>query len=592
MVSSGVFAQAGSRDSAEPGEPAIVDQYLLWAEQAIAAGRWTQAREALERAADFSGVSSDISYLLALVRARGGENRGAILEAIGRACEANRWSSYSEAQARLLEADQLIALRRYSAALTALERAGESADAATLRLAALRGRAETGEDTPAWTAAGTAGFLRQMLDTMNRYPRDSRPLRLLFEYERGRNPGEMDQALVDLALRRLPHLIETDTELGWMAAPFIRDRAEAGRLVAAYRAGGIARTGTANFWPNPASIAPALELGLISEEAAAGELFSAPVTPNGTGTIDRAWILAVSDLIHGAEGRKLFAEQLLSFTGIIIADDDRDGYPESRAQYRDGMLQEYSFDADQDGLADFSLFFGAGDVRWAEQTAPPEAAAGTSALPAIPVKSGGLPKALILWERYPAVQRVMLDNTIYLPAPDSFQFAPVRFVELAGGGGYPGLHYPRWNVDAPRINRRSLAAASVTIQRPSVEFRGAQEQIYLKDGIPFRAEEILNGIAVSETIFEKGWPVIQYLDLDLDSRMETVRRFRRPPSGGADPLQYRWYIESIERDFNGDGKFEYGEVYRADGSVVYSWDMDGDGIREYSEIKRNGENKQ
>jgi hypothetical protein len=53
------------------------------------------------------------------------------------------------------------------------------------------------------------------------------------------------------------------------------------------------------------------------------------------------------------------------------------------------------------------------------------------------------------------------------------------------------------------------------------------------------------------------------LDMDLDGRMETVRRF----------------------DTNGLRSSENGrnaELYREDGSIVYSWDLDGDGKHDYS----------
>jgi hypothetical protein len=72
--------------------------------------------------------------------------------------------------------------------------------------------------------------------------------------------------------------------------------------------------------------------------------------------------------------------------------------------------------------------------------------------------------------------------------------------------------------------------------------------------------------------------------------METVRRFRRPQPPW-DPLDYRSLIASSQSDWNGDGTYTTGEVYPADGSVVYSWDMDGDGIREHLETKTGNQQK-
>jgi hypothetical protein len=142
----------------------------------------------------------------------------------------------------------------------------------------------------------------------------------------------------------------------------------------------------------------------------------------------------------------------------------------------------------------------------------------------------------------------------------------------------------------PRISRRSLVSFSVVIRRPSAEFKGAVEWIDLDRGVPLRAMEVLNGRTVSVTEFVMGRPLLQRIDLDLDSRMETLRRFRRAP-GASDAaadetaIDYRRVVEYTESDWNGNGVFETSEEYREDGSVVYSLDMDEDGIREYSETR-------
>jgi len=533
----------------ELGDPAIAEKYLLWAENAIGMGRWRQARAALERAADFADVSSDISYLLALARSEQDENRKLVLESLQRAIGTGRWMRYTEAHARLMEADQLIFLRRYSAALDTLAAyraaAGETADAAILRLAALKGllnRNRRPEPRPASLSLPVqAEFRRRMLETMDNYPRDPRPLRILFDYARGREPDRDDIALVEIALRRLPFLLESDQELAWMAAPFIGDTAEARRLVAAYRAGSLKPRQSADFKPHPASIIPALNLGLIDDNGATEEFFTESV-------LDRAHITGIGKLLRSEEGRNYFAEKLHSFTGAIIEDEDRDDHPESRAVYHQGNLQEYYYDADQDNVTDMFIMFIAGAPQQAE-----------------------LPAMLILWERYPLVRRAVVGNEIYLSAPGGFSFAPVFFEELGGSGKYAGLLFPRRNSRGQSISRRVVSAYASSVQRPSAEFSGGVEQVFLNRGIPVRAEVTLNNTIVSVTEFESGYPVIQRVDMDLDGRMETVRRFDKSD------------IRSSESDWYGDGIFGSAELYREDGSVVYSWDLDGDGAREYSE---------
>jgi hypothetical protein len=577
----GVWAAGGAGAEDERGDSAAAERYLSWAEQELAAGRRAEALAGLERAADFADVSSDLSYLLALVRSHEGKSRWAVLEALNRALEAPRWVRYTPAQARLLQAEQLIALRQYSAALSALADVPAGADAAALGLAAFKGLAgnAAAPESPD-PVSPRAEFRRRMGEALDRYPRDPRPLRIFFEYARNRNPAPEDQDLMELVLRRLPFLLETDPDLAWMAAPFVRDFESARRMVAACRAGGYGPGRGGNRGPHPASVPAALNLGLIGDEDAVEELLS-PAAP----VLDEALIIELGDLLRSEKGRNLFAEKLLVFTGIILSDEDRDGYPEGRARYRDGTLEEYRHDADQDGLDELVVSFDAGGVpRWAEQTLV-SGPTGRGEIPALPRTEGELPRALILWERYPAVLRVELEGQIFTPRPGDFQFGPLRFTDLAGSGTYAGLGFPRRESRSAPLTFRTLVSFSLTVQRPSAEFPGAVEWIDLDRSIPRGAVEILQGRIVSSTEFEQGVPVLQRLDLDMDGRMETLRRFRRIKYREEDPLAYQKIIEFSESDWNGDGMYETGELYLEDGSVVYSWDMDGDGIREYSEVR-------
>ncbi|MDR0495251.1 MAG: hypothetical protein LBG95_06465 [Treponema sp.] len=563
FVTVNAFAQQSPfvNDEPERGDSAMAERYLLWAEDAFTKGNWAEARASLERAADFADVSSDISYLLALVRSQENESRLLALETVKRAIGTNRWRHYTEARARLLEAEQLITLRRYSSALNSLAAyktlAGEDADSALLRLAALKGLVNGGGDSEPDSRArafsppfAPVEFRRYMLETIDRYPRDPRPLRLFFEYASRRDPDRDDIALMDIAVRRLPFLLETDQELAWMAAPFISDADEARRLVLAYRAGSL-RHRADNFKPNPASIIQALNLGLLDDNDAIDELFTESV-------LEREILAAIGNLLRGDEGRDYLARKLHSFTGAITDDEDHDGYAESRAIYHEGSLQEYYHDADQDGVADLFVAFIAGSPQQAEMMILPEL-------------GNGRTQVLIYWERYPSVLRTIWETESYTPAPGAFQFSPVKFTELCTSKTYAGLLFPRRDSRASGLNRRMLASFAASVQRPSPEFKGGVEQVFLERGRPVRAEVTLNGSIVSFTEFENGYPLIQRLDMDLDGRMETVRHFDRKG------------LRSSENDRNGGGLFAAAELYREDGSIVYSWDLDGNGKFDYEQ---------
>jgi hypothetical protein len=395
---------------------------------------------------------------------------------------------------------------------------------------------------------------------------------------------------MDLVLRRLPYLLDAEPRLAFMAAPFIKDREEARRLVGAYRG---------SRKPLSESIPVSLTLGLIDARAAVEELFAPSASGAGDMTIDRDLIRKLFALLQDDESRDFFRRMLFQFSGAITADADQDGIPESRARYREGVMEEFSWDADQDGLGELAVFFDAGGLpQWAEQVTLPESlepAAGPAPveqadLPAgrvfaIPAGDGERTKALIFWEQYPGVLRAELEGVTYIPAPGEFLFGPIRFTALAEGGAGPGLLYPLtepWNI---RISRRTLVSFSRTILRPSGEFEGVVERIDLLRGIPLQAVEILEGRPVAVTEFVRGKPVTQRIDLDLDGRMETIRRFQDEAADSGGLPDYKKIIRFSESDWDGDGIFETGEQYLSDGTVVYSWDMDGDGEREYSEIK-------
>lgn len=572
---------------AQPRDLQAALQYVNWARQAIDENRIQEALAALERAADFADVSSDVSYLLAVTRVKflfETETRLSVLEALNKAIETNRWVIYSENQALLLKAEQLIAMREYEYSLICLDKIEgvseiAAADVTILRLLALRGMAAKGN------VFALAQFRSLVLTAFDRFPRDPRPLRIFFEYARNRQPEQSDLPsgdfnLMGLALRRLPFLLEIDPELAWMAAPFIRNTDDARRLVASYRAGGIPPVQNSDFIPHSASIPAALNLGLIDDIQAVNELFSASrglnsclpsgisaaaAASNGNPVLDKNTVIDVYNLLRSEEGREYFTTEILSFSGIIFSDDDNDGNIDTLAYYNSGVITQFALDKNQNGIPVLTINFSGG----------------------VPVQSlyilQGQPyTAIIDWERYPSVKRVELLNEIFLFRPADFMFAPVTFIEIGGSGNMRGLLYPVHVFNNMNITRHTLVSFCSQLSRPGVEKDGSVETFFMENGIPLKAIQTLDELRISLTEFERGLPVIQYLDFDLDGRMETIRRFRNPTNDLThgnlqyDVFNYRSLIASSESDWSGDGRNITKEVYLPDGSVVYYFNMDGE----------------
>ena len=606
----------------------MAQEYVRWIQQAINEDRWNDAAAALIRASDFEGVSSDISYLNAVSNNFFNADRNLIILHLDNAIETNRWVAYSVNQALLLKAQMLIAVRNYQGAVNCLDAVGffgESnvqmrSDAAMIRLAALRGIALNVNDDGNFflPSSGNIQVLSQfrslVLTTMDSYPRDARPLRIFFEYARNRMPEqsdlpESDINLLEFVLRRLPSLLETDPELAWMAAPFMRDLNEARRLLSQYRAGGISQIQNRDFRPNPASIPAALNLGLIDDFTAAQELFSGSrafnnplppgIVPDGNPVLDRDIIAETYRLLRSEEGRSFFMQKLLSFTGIITCDEDRDGYVDRNVYYHSGIIRHLSYDRDQNNIYDLIIEFDANGVPYS----------------AMHYLAGQRNPVIIEWERYPFVRQAVLggyqegmritnhslphaapspgnnsspDSGIFRFGFSDFLYAPVNFIRLGGSRSLTGLDFPEIAFQNINLTYRSLASFCSSFTRASAEIDGAQETVYMNRGVLLQSVETMNGRPVSVTEFERGLPVIQYIDLDLDGRMETIRSFRRPPQNYVwnDFLDYRRLMSSSESDWRGDGRFKTMEVYQNDGSVVYYFDLDGSGSYNFTETRR------
>ncbi|MDR2048055.1 MAG: hypothetical protein LBP69_01225 [Treponema sp.] len=587
------------------GDPVIAERYMIWAEAKLAAGRPAEALAGLERGADYAPVSADLLYLLAYTRKIQGAPAGLVLDACAAALENGRWSRYSAAACRLLEAETLVQLRDYGRALLLLEQADEvrSPVPASSAESGSRGVQETypgvsGEFRVPGTERGIPllaesallrlrslrglgqeeNFIRFMEEALESFPRDPRFLRLLFDYMGEHGPAPALRPLGALALKRLPFLVEDDPDLAYIASPFIADREEAARYVAAYRAAGNA---------DPAGIPQALFLGLIGDEQAVNELFSQRILRPAAGqpwteggaqdralsaepALDKALVLAVWKNIRGEEGRDRLRRNLLSYSGVIKEDADNDGFFEVSAAYRNGLLLTYAWDADQDGLPEWDIRFGAGTPREAEISMPAsdsEAYPDSQARPAR-FALASRKKALVSWERYPAVLHTDYDGVRYIPRPADFFFSPLRFAELVPEGPL----YPERDERGAGLNTRSLLSFSAMTEKESAEFSGGVERTMFRDSMPLRSAVYLDGKTVAETEFSpSGSPVVQRVDVNLDGRMETIRQYSRSVYG---------LVVSTESDWDGDGLYEYAEILQPDGTVRRYWDLDKDGTRE------------
>ncbi|GMO44599.1 MAG: hypothetical protein Ta2B_25590 [Termitinemataceae bacterium] len=548
------------------GEEEVAKRYAAYVMDAVNAGRNAEAKAFLLRAADYASVSSDLSYLLALVESRMGDNQHEVLATIRLAITTDRFNVYSQRDARLLEARTLLTIKNYGEALRSLSLQDDSEPVVELRLLALIGLNDL------------HGFRRLASDAITRYPRNTVFARLIFRYYsrsvpffstgsavqrsdiRQVFPSDEDRSLVDTVLKRLPSLLLLDPDLAYIAAPFLRDTEMARNILTTWRS---TQSDKASI---PVDSLPiSLDLGVISDETAIYELFK-PQTAARDRSIDKKIIEQVFNLLRADASRNAFMNDLLRFSGTITEDENADGINETFTIYDYGMISSWHYDKNQEGEPDMIVRFSGGDPVScellnfhfiAEDILQRKAEA-------LAKKNKKQLQTFITWEQYPSVFEAVLktdyegDYHFYFK-PNDFYYPVLDFIDLCEA---QGLLYPKRNITTSDITQKSLLSATYLVEKPSAEFPGAIEKIECKNGIIILSKEYLNGKLISYTDYSNGTPIMQSVDLDLDGRMDTRRYFNKARTFEAQkifPLDNNFIkstIDRIERDFDGDGIFE------------------------------------
>ncbi len=536
----------GGPSSVAESEELLARLFLSDALAAVDRGDWFSCLAILNRGRDFSDASSDLAYLRSLAELQCGSPAGAALASIREALAAGRWSRWQGEDGRLLEARILVRLRSFEEALS-VSRDLLGSTAASIRLDALRG---LGDRT---------AFRRLAKEASVAYPEDpelARTILLGLSSLAGSSPSSEEQGLASSLIAHLPQLQAILPDIVLAAEPFVSRLDDRMRLVSSYRA---------QFPADQRSLPIALHLGLIDDDGAVAELFSS----DAKGSLDRKILVACRDELRSREGRAAFDGAARKYTGRVVSDEDADGIVESWADYRVGVLSQYWYDADQDGLPELSVTFtdelpSSGEVPLL----------GGGKLPVFPRSEQERSRIQLRWSRYPFLEEATVKGVRYIASNCSF--APLLLSPLIQGSPTPVLRFPEPDPGAGTLSERSLISFSIQVERRGTLSEDAVERLRLVDGVVRSAEEFASGRLVSRTSYEDGFPLERHLDLDFDGRMETVQRYAR---GLARPLPLDPLPKPIETDLDadGDGVFEYRERIGEDGHPYAQWDEDGDG---------------
>lgn len=499
--------------------------------RALEAGDAQAAREAADEARFLDPNNSDAQYLLAAADLRAGRPTPDAEGQLRTALAGGTFLRYSADDSARLLAHILTRTKRYAEALALVSRpglAGDS-DALYLRVRALR------------FLGDSEAFLRAVDAGLDRFPSDSRIPRELLAFAARTDRTEPIAARIRRVEARLGYYRFLDPEILILLAPFRISEEDRRDLVLEYRAAGRR---------SPRATILALDLGIQDDSGSVSEFFAFP---------SLSWedLRDLRGLLRSEEGRSAFAAAFSRYSGTLGGDSDGDGYFETRSILRDGGIESWTLDFDQDGEAELSLKFQDG-------------------LPVSGRVSRSDAEAVFEYGEYPYLNRVLyrLPSGLreYLFSPDALSFSAVELYSGPGKGTGEGFAPRRTDQAFPTETACSSSAYRVTF-RPAD--RSAPVRVTdLDGGIPvygrIRTSDGRDGLLV----YRNGILQYELADMDGDGLFESRFLYDRnpqAPGSGSAEVPYRF-----EADFDLDGVFEYTETLRF--PFERTWDYDGDGL--------------
>jgi hypothetical protein len=506
-------------------------------------GYGAEAVRLLDEALSYAPADADANYMRALAGLSAGEEPALAIPRLETALASNDFRINSAYDTRLLYASLLVRTRRAGQAMRMLSGLPHSAEYLYV------------ESRAALVLGNLALSRSDVLESLRRNPADPRPL--LFWLQAADRPYALaaDMRVLDAAFGALESLKTIDSSILVALAPYAPN-IEAGRLlVREYRAMG---------GQNPRATVLALRYGLVGEEKAIAEMFAGVYAPTPADVGD------LLGLLSSDESRNGFRQAFFGYSGIIVRDDNRDGFPESITRYQSGEPAAWALDADQDGRPETEMTFAAGEPQTA-------------------IVHAGSTIVSIRYAPWPHAGRVEYSDSAgsrnYALGPSVLAAPLVHFDSIMKESGAP---YLIRRDDTALLVERSVARAAYAAETREAGSTVAAE---LYDGIPERSWWHdgfgRNGMA----IYSGGLPSDERIDLDGDGHAEARRVWGRDADGTAHPLY-------IEVDFNGDGLHEYRETlvapfikawdYDSDGSIDLAMQTMPDGRSLYSILPRNG----
>ena len=565
LLSCAVFAQ----NSAAIANRRTAMRYLQLAKQSASEKQWSAAQSQAELGLAYDETIADLWYITAVAQSMQGTARATLIPLIEKALHGTDWVDYNCDNARILYADLLGNTGRFSEAVALLDEAPllYSADAEYIRAKAFYNLHTDADVQKA----------REKIDAARRiYPHDARFAKLFFAHEYNlykntlyaaeRRFPPLVQKLIDAFCLQVAHYADADAELELYAAIFAAGGKQR-RMLNSFKARGLKA---------PLYAEAALRTGLLSEDEALDEF-----TFFADSAIDRSVLEAFVGVVKEENSKRYLAEYFNAYNGAVFADTDGDLQPNLTVAYVRGRPAVISYDANQDGVQDWSAECDFGvpqQVRLEDEGVAVQYAAWP-----------WIQKVLYLTDKETISVEFNLIGETLAWSPFTVQvLAPVR-TALSLDFFFPVL-VPDSAVAS--VSAETLLKASTSYELAARERAGAKIHISVLDGVPQIARYYTaQGVLYAQAQFEAGKPFSRTVDTNGDGLFETTEYYGELAADaaaaaaeemqeiltlfGSKPDGSRYYIRMIQIDKNGDTIPDFVEEYLTDGGKIASWDLDG-----------------
>lgn len=455
-----------------------------------------------------------------------------ILEALEKASSCDRWIFYNKNNCLSQYCRYLAVTTDYETVLDVSGKVSSENTTAELLLARMMAFYGLGRIREARSAFKAS---------LDRFPFDTRFLQVFFDREKNTvvNSGDVDfMNLAEEALAKVDlHSGDLDfshASLILSSVYFLPSEEERIRLLKACAANGVS---------TPEGTLEMLRYGVISGETALESFKN--FAEDG---ISLEVFLEIPSLLKPGMETSLFNEMISGYSGIILRDDNRDGYWDTRITYSRGNPEKIERDKNQDGLREWIL-----DC------------------------DGGMPVSIQMedrdlegyYQKYPALEKLEVGENTFLLKPNALKWTPVSIKPYAFVTNVL-FYIPEINDFAPDLTEKVLYSYSSVVQRSVPDNPGAREQLELVNGIPVASVFSENDKPYAYGSYRNGFLTSMKLDMDRDGSFEAYELYEADYDTNSSRLK-TFYI-----DKNRDGNYEYREDYGETERI--RWDFDDDGI--------------